>query len=136
MARLDLQGWPTNRWNQEMDISTLLPARERFLQALELHPRSRTAWHRLGLIALRARDFKTASYNLMQAYTLDPGHRGVQKSLGYALAWSGRVTQAAELLSHNPQTRRELQEYVGWWLRLGRADLANYARQTEQLVKD
>jgi predicted Zn-dependent protease len=134
MSRFELQGWPLNRWEQNTDTSGLLSAREWFRKALELHPGNRTARHRLGLIAMRARDFETASLELGQAFALDPGHRGVRKSLGYSLAWSGRVGQAAELLDAIPEARHELLNYIGWWRQLGRLDLAESARQTAELL--
>ena len=90
MARVELDGWPTGKWDDGSNVALLEPAEGLFHQALSFNPNNRTANHRLGLIAMLKRDFPTAISYLEPAYQIDLDHRGIRKSLGYSYLWSGQ----------------------------------------------
>jgi tetratricopeptide (TPR) repeat protein len=135
LAQFELNGWPTNKWNMIPDISLLKPAREQLNRAVELSPNNRTARFRLGLIALQGGQYNEAQAQLSEAYRIDDDHRGIQKNLGYASAWAGNPDQAAQLLAEIPEAEYELNQYVIWWKRLGRFDLASQADKVESILK-
>ena len=129
MAKYELTGWPINKWNMNADVSRLEPARERFQRAVKNNPDNRTACHRLGLIALQEGRYSEAQDQLGEAYRIDNNHRGIQKAYGYASVWAGNYDQAAQLLAEIPEAEYELTQYVIWWKRHGRNDLASQAYQ-------
>ncbi|NIS83028.1 MAG: tetratricopeptide repeat protein [Anaerolineales bacterium] len=129
MAQVELAAWPTGKWNDGRNVTALSPAEDLFNRALQLDPTNRTAHHRLGLIAMLRRDFTSAVSHLERASEQDPGHRGIQKSLGYSYVWSGHLERAADLLRDIPEARDEMQVYRWWWGTQGREDLTAYAAQ-------
>ena len=135
MAQYELTGWPINKWNMNADVSRLEPARARFQRAVKINPNNRTARHRLGLIALQGGQYGEAQDQLGEAYRIDNHHRGIQKAYGYANAWAGNYDQAAQLLAEIPEAEFELTQYVIWWKRHGRIDLASQADQIKDILK-
>ncbi len=129
MARTELAGWPTGEWDDGSNVAALAPAEALFRQVLRLDPDSRTAHHRLGLIAMLRRDFTTAVDHLERAYQADGDHRGIRKVLGYSYVWSGQLDHAAEVLANVPEARDEMAVYVWWWGVQGRNDLAAHAEE-------
>jgi tetratricopeptide (TPR) repeat protein len=135
MAQYELTDWPINEWNKNVDISRLEPASERLQRAVNITPNNRTARHRLGLIALQRGQYDEAQDQLGEAYRIDNNHRGIQKAYGYASAWAGDYDQAVQLLAEIPEAEFELTQYVIWWKRQGRIDLAIQANQTKGILK-
>jgi tetratricopeptide (TPR) repeat protein len=127
MARVELAGFPTGKFDDGSRAAELAPAESLFTKALALDPGNVTANYRLGLAALLRRDFPAAQTSLEKAYSADPGHRGVQKSLGYCYVWLGQLERAGQVLSGIPEARREMEAYVSWWQEQGRPDLARWA---------
>ncbi len=132
MAGLELTGYPTNEWDDNQDTTALAPSAANFRHAIQLDNTNRTAWHRLGLIAMQQRDFATAVAHLRNAYTLDVDHRGIRKSLGYAYVWSDQLHQAIPLLATIPEAAAELDVYTWWWGTKGRDDLSLRASEAHQ----
>ncbi len=127
MARTQLINYPTNEWVTLVDPAPYQDASDRFRTALQANSRNRTAWYRLGMLAMLNQDFRTAATNLEQALELDPDHRGIRKSLGYSYLWSGDPARAAAYLVPLPETVSELDAYAWWWSNQGRPDLAETA---------
>lgn len=127
MARTQLSGYPTNEWPTLVNEAAYEGASYQFRAALQANSRNRTAWYRLGMLAMLDRDFRTATANLEQALELDPAHRGIGKSLGYSYLWSGNQARAAAYLLPLPETLAELDAYAWWWIDQGRPDLAQIA---------
>ena len=134
MARIDLKSWGKGAWDDGRNVSALLPAEYLFTQSLQYDNNNRTAQHRLGLIAMLRRDFPTAVLHLEAAHQIDPNYRGIHKSLGYSYAWSGRLDEAAGLLSSIPEAGEELRIYSWWWWTLGHEDLAKNAISVATLI--
>jgi tetratricopeptide (TPR) repeat protein len=137
MARVQLAGFPTGEFDPGRPSPKIIAAEESFQEILTTDPGNRTAWHRLGLVALQRRDFPQAVKYLESAYELDPQHRGIQKNLGFAYAWNGDSEKAARLLQSFPEARRELRIYAQWWQDQERSDLAMAALATiQKLVQE
>jgi O-antigen ligase len=143
MARVELAGWPTNKWADGRYLPALHSAEQLFIQALEIHPANRTAHYRLGLIAMLRRDFATAIAHLEAAYppSSPPNgederggpyptrHPGVFKALAYAYLWAGQLARAQSLLAEMPEAKHELTVYTSWWRTQERDDLARRSQQ-------
>ena len=125
--RVLLASFPTGDWRTGREAPALIEAEPEFEQALALDPANRTAHFYLGLAAMLRRDYGAAVEHLSAAHAADPNHRGVQKLLGYSLAWLGRYTEAAEMLAGIPEATQEMQVYAWWWGTQGRPDLAEHA---------
>lgn len=134
MARVELQGWPTGRWDDGRNATALAPPVALFERALAHDPANRTAHHRLGLIAMLQREYETAASHLQHAYTQAPDHRGIAKSLGYSYVWLGEYEAAALLLAQVPEAAYELSNYRYWWRENGRDDLARRAEEMETFL--
>jgi len=128
MSKVELVDWPTNRWFEGDDREELRGALRLFQLALNKERKNFTAHYRLGLLAMRRRDFSGASEHLEAAYDQAPDHRGVVKSLGYCYVWMARFEAAAFLLSRIPEARQEMDAYSHWWRQQERNDLASNAR--------
>jgi cytochrome c-type biogenesis protein CcmH/NrfG len=115
MARVELAGYPTNAWTDGSEVAQLSGAETRFAEAVQLDPRNRTAWHRLGLLAMMRRDYGVAADYLHKARELDPAHRGITKALAYSEIWSGQVAEGVRLLATVPEAQSELGVYAWWW---------------------
>jgi hypothetical protein len=122
-----LYGFPTGEWRTGREAAALRAAEPEFEQALALDPHNRTAHFYLGLAAMLRRDYATAVEQLSAAHATDPDHRGVQKALGYSLAWQGQFAEAAAMLQGIPEARSEMEIYAWWWGTQGRPDLADDA---------
>jgi tetratricopeptide (TPR) repeat protein len=133
MARVELAGWHDEAIN-EFGAQGLDPAAAWFHQALGWNPGNRTAHHRLGLIALRQRDFQTAAAHLQAAHRSDVEHRGVRKVLGYTYVWLGQLDRARTLLASIPEAETDMGVYAWWWGTQGRDDLASQAEQMANLL--
>jgi tetratricopeptide (TPR) repeat protein len=116
-------------WDDGRSLADLEPVQAQAAAALALDPENGTALYRAGLLAMLGRDYGTAVSYLERANEQMPGHRGVQKNLGYSYLWLGDVEKAALLLAEFPEVGRELEAYVDWWGRNGRADLAQRAEE-------
>ncbi|MFV2044822.1 MAG: O-antigen ligase family protein [Anaerolineales bacterium] len=134
MAKVELADWPTNQWKGASSSAELAPAKSQFDTALGLDPKNRTAHHRLGVIAMAGQDFPTAVFHLEMAYAQDEDHRGIRKSLGYSLAWSGEFDRALSLLAEIPEAKNEMSVYEWWWGTQGREDLASNAQSVSELL--
>ncbi|GAB4263842.1 MAG: hypothetical protein Kow0080_02510 [Candidatus Promineifilaceae bacterium] len=129
MAKIELQNWPTNQWDDGSQVELLEPAAITLQNALALNPTDRTANHRLGLIAMLKRDYNSAANHLEIARQQDPSHLGINKALGYSYLWQGDYNNALVFLTHFPEVSYELANYVNWWRRNGRDDLAQHAAE-------
>ena len=132
MAKIELVGFPTNAWDTGQHLEELAPAEANFQQALRYNPANRTAYHRLGLIEMMRKDFPQAVSYLESAYQVDPDHRGIIKSLGYAYAWTGQFDKALPLLAQISEAQQELETYQWWWGTLNRPDLSIMAEKMTQ----
>lgn len=130
MARAELDDYPSGEWETGPETTgELAAASAHFSSALAIEPGNRTAWHRLGLIALKAQDFEKAKNDLYNAYLLDRNHRGIRKSLGYATLWAGDPSRSVSLLVEIPEAADELTNYIDWWQAQGRDDLSRSAEE-------
>lgn len=129
MAQVELDGYPRNEWSDGQEVPLLAGAAQQFERALSLDAGNRTAWHRLGLIALLAGDYDRAKETLTKAYLIDNTHRGIRKALGYATTWAGNPAQGARLLAAMPEAPGELSIYSWWWGTQGREDLGRHAAE-------
>jgi O-antigen ligase len=127
MARIELAFFPTDKWDDGAQVDQLKPAADEFERALLANSRDRTAHHRLGQIAMLNRDFDLAVSHLEAARREDPSHPGIRKLLAYNYLWTGRFTDAYNLMLAIPEARYEMGNYVWWWRGLGRADLSEKA---------
>lgn len=132
MARVELSDYPSGEWADGRRAAELDGAAGRFERALALDPNNRTAWHRLGLIALLERDFDRAAGALSTAHQIDPDHRGIVKALGYSLVWAGDAPGALSYLRAVPEAAGELGAYTSWWSAQGRDDLSRQATEAAQ----
>jgi tetratricopeptide (TPR) repeat protein len=136
MARVQLAGFPTGRWEESQDLQALAPAEKLFDRALQFDPQDRTAHYRLGLIAMLRYDFDEAAAHLELAHLASPSHRGIRKSLGYSYVWSGDYGRAEPLLSQLSEVHKELDVYTWWWQAHGQDELAALALQAHQHLKN
>lgn len=132
LARAELVGWPTNQWDRGGDLARFEEATALLEKSLAIDPKNRTANHRLGLIAMVAREYETAAAPLENAVMVTPEYRGIVKSLGYTYAWQGDYDQAVVYLSDIPESQVEMSIYSNWWQRQNRPDLA--AKATEMVT--
>jgi O-antigen ligase len=98
-------------------------------RALEINGQQPMAHWRLGLIALNRDKFPTAIPHLEMARSALPGHRGIQKALGYAYLWDGQIEKAAGELRPLEEVPQELGTWSWWRGEQGQDELAAYARQ-------
>jgi O-antigen ligase len=135
MAKWDLAGWPQNQWDANPEVGRLDSPQQQFVKAISHNPNQRTAWHRSGLIAVQAREFDAAQEELERAFQIDPGHRGIRKSLGYVYAWNGELARAASLLEGIAEARDEMEVYTWWWKDNQQPELADRASNLAQMLK-
>jgi len=128
MARVELAGFPTGKWDDGSRNELLAPAERYFEIALKLDEGNLTARHRLGLIAKTRGDFQAAVALPAGAYVDAPTHRGIRKALGFSYVWSGDFYKASLLFKDLPETKRELENYIDWWARHERQDLSDQAK--------
>lgn len=136
LARAELVGWPTGQWDAGQDLDRFAEASALLEQSLTLNPDNRTAHHRLGLIAMVARDYETAVAHLQRANAQAANHRGIRKSLGYSYVWLGQYEPAVEYLAKLPETRREITYYAGWWQRQNQPNLAAQAHEMAVILEE
>ncbi|MFZ1401256.1 MAG: O-antigen ligase family protein [Candidatus Promineifilaceae bacterium] len=136
LARVELVGWPTNRWNTGGYLGRYEPAVAQFEQALALNPANRTAHHRLGLLAMLAQDYDTAVAHLQAAHAVTPEFRGLVKSLGYSYVWQGAYEPGAALLATIPEAKVEMTVYTSWWQEQARPDLASHATNMVAILEN
>jgi O-antigen ligase len=136
MARVELAGFPTGKWAEPDLIPAIIVAEPALLASLEADPANRTANHRLGLLAMARRDFSSAVAYLEAAHVQSPGHRGINKVLGYSYVWLAEFEKARIILKDISEAGRELDVYVWWWETQGRSDLSANAFQMSNLLAD
>ena len=136
MARFELKNWPLNEWNSSTDVSLLKATLNTFNKSLTFNPHQRTALHRRGLIAMQKRDFETAQVELAKAHAIDPQHRGIRKSLGYAYVWEGKLDKSKNLLIEIQEAEYEMGVYSWWWGQQNRGDLAQRAGDMEGILHE
>jgi tetratricopeptide (TPR) repeat protein len=124
MAKYELVDFPTGEWDERQDLELLRPSYDYFAQSIELNPLNFTSQHRMGLLAMRGRDFKAAVSHLEVAYSVDPEHRGLRKVLGYAYIWTGQFEKSVPLMIDIPWIKDEFRSYRKWWQAHGRGDLS------------
>lgn len=134
MDRVELANYPSGEWSDGSEAVDLGVAVSQFNRALLYDQDNRTAWHRLGLVAMLDREFKDATDSLNHAYLLNRQHRGVRKSLAYARLWAGDLEQAMPLLQEVPDAELELANYVEWWKSQGRPDLSERAEAARNIL--
>ena len=105
-----------------------------YRRALEIDRAQPVAHWRLGLIALNGGQFSQAVAHLEIARSALPGHRGVQKALGYAYLWDGQVERAEPLLAPLSEVPGELESWSWWYGRQGQEQLSEYARELLALL--
>jgi hypothetical protein len=101
---------------------------------MKADPANPTANHRLGLIAMYRRDFRSAVGFLETAHDQSPGHRGVTKALGLCHVWLGQFDKAQATLEAIPEAGHELGVYSWWWQIHGRGDLTEYASAMQSIL--
>lgn len=135
MARYELAEFPADDWNKRQDLELLRPSYDYFTRSIELNPLNFTAQYRMGLIAMRGRNFDAAVSHLEVAYTLDPEHPGLQKVLGYAYVWTAQFEKALPLMIDVPLIKGELRDYRTSWQEQGRGDLSTRSDRMLELIK-
>jgi tetratricopeptide (TPR) repeat protein len=98
-------------------------------KAVDANSQHPAANWRLGLMALNADDFDPAVEHLEIAWKAMPGHRGVQKALGLAYLWQGRIELAQEKLAPLEEMVQELDTWSWWRGEQGQDDLSAYAKE-------
>lgn len=136
MARVELAGYPSGEWSDGREAAALDSAKSQFNRALLYNRDNRTAWHRLGLIAMLNREYETATDMLYNAYLLDRGHRGIRKLLAFAYVWAGDLERALPLLLEIPEAEQELANYTGWWKGQGYPDYSERAEAARAVLAD
>lgn len=136
LARAELEGWPTNQWDNGEDLARFDSAIAYFERALTIDPQNQTANHRLGVISLVKRDFGTAVTHLEQAHQQKQNYRGIVKSLGYGYVWLDEFDLAVETLLAIPEARNEMNIYSSWWERQNRPDLASKASEMVTILEN
>lgn len=131
MARVELAGWPEERWDRTYDPLKFEKARLWFEDSLALDPANPAALYRLGLLAYQEDDLDLATARLEQAFVERAMPRGPTKILGYLYTWQGEFGRAGALLVRIPEARYELGIYSWWWGTQGRDDLARNASDME-----
>lgn len=134
MAKVELAGFPTNRWAEASIVEKLQDAEASFLASVEADPSNRTANHRLGLISMLRRDFASGCAYLEAARVQSPDHRGIVKSLGYCYVWIDDLKTARSFLTTIPEASDELDAYIGWWKKQGQSQLAWNAVELASLL--
>ena len=86
------------------------------------------------LIATQKRDFEMAQVELAKANIVDPEHRGIRKSLGYAYVWGGELDKPKYLLWDIREAENEMGVYSWWWGEQDRGDLAQQAKAMEGIL--
>ncbi len=135
MSRVELAGYPANKWNDGGRINEMQPAKMLFIRSLDYDDKNWIANYHLGLIEMVERDFSSAANYLAQAYQQQPWHRGVIKNLGYSYAWLGEMEKASLYLQSIPEAKSELDVYVWWWDTQGRQDLSANANVLASRLK-
>ncbi len=135
MARAELADWPAGVIAVGRPIDRGGSVQRLLEAALRLDRSNRTACYRLGILALNRGDFAQAVASLEVAHQLDPDHRGVQKTLGYALVWSGDLERAMPLLREIPEAESELAFYASWWRTRGSPIQADRSSRMERLLR-
>jgi hypothetical protein len=135
MAKVDLAGFPADKWDEGAHIGELQSAEMLFNRSLAYNASNRIANHRLGLIKMSERDFNSATTYLENAYRQEPSHRGLIKNLGYSYAWLGDINKSHSYLEKIPETKSEMDAYVWWWDTQGRHDLSTNAIQLASTIK-
>jgi tetratricopeptide (TPR) repeat protein len=136
LARVELIGWPTNRWDTGTELERFDKAANLFERALTVDAHNRTANQRKGMIAMVGRDYETAVIYLEQAEAVSSTHRGIAKSLGYSYVWRSQFDEAVQTLAHISESRSEMAIYSGWWQRQNRPDLAAKAREIVAILEN
>ncbi len=95
MARTQLVNYPTNEWVTLADSTPYRDASDHFRAALQANSHNRTAWYRLGMLAMLNQDFRTAAANLEQAIRTRPESSRHPQEFGVQLS-----------LVRQPDTRR------------------------------
>jgi putative inorganic carbon (HCO3(-)) transporter len=114
---------------------TLDQAARYYRRALEIDGKQPVAHWRLGLIELNADRFPQAIEHLEITRSTLPGHRGVQKALGFAYLWDGQLDRAEGLLRPLNEVPQELGTWSWWRGEQGQDQLAIYARQLESRLR-
>jgi hypothetical protein len=141
MARVELEGYPTGKWDAErtqavIESNAVRSARIAFDRSLKINPNNATAHYRLGLIAVGEGDFAAAVLQLEHGYRAAPGHPGIRKVLGYCYTWNGAPEQALELLTQVPEARNEMEVYHWWWGEQDRDELARLSGEMAERLKE
>jgi tetratricopeptide (TPR) repeat protein len=123
MAKYELADFPIGEWDERQELEPLRPAYDFFIQSIEQNPLNFTAQHRMGLIAMRVRDFDAAVSHLERASMVDPEHRGLRKVLGYSYVWNGQFEKAVPLMVNIPLIKGEFRSYRSLWKEQERGDL-------------
>ena len=108
MAQVELEDWPTDKWDDGSDASKLQVSEPFFQNSLAATATNRTANHRLGLIAMLWKNFDGAVTHLEAARQVDDSHPGIRKALAYSYVWSGNSAEAQDLLIHIPEAEQEI----------------------------
>lgn len=136
MARVELAGYPANKWDEGERVVDQQPAKLLFDRSLAYDAGNRIANHRLGLLKMSERDFDSAAMYLAEAYRMESSHRGVIKNLGYSYAWLGEMDKARLYLEQIPEAGSELKVYIWWWNTQGRQDLSVNAERLVTSMKN
>lgn len=135
MARVQLAGWQAGQINQNLDAVAPPDAAARFEQTLALYPANLTALYRLGMISYQRRDYPAASEYLEAVFVQQSAHHGVRKVSSYALAWQGRLDEAAERLAGVSEAQSEMVTFTWWWGTQNRPDLVDAATKLAEMLK-
>ncbi len=99
---------------------------------------SAAALKQRGMLAFDAQEFEGAARLLAPAFAQRPADQSLRKALGYALLWTGRVGEAAQLLAgltYADEVREELTVWPVAWRERGREDLARLAERAAVLMR-
>jgi O-antigen ligase len=135
LARLQLRDWPEHLVEGDELFAQTATAEAALNQAIKKDATNFTAHYHLGLLAFYANDFETAAQHLQAAYTSNPHHRGIRKSLGYTYVWLNQLDQAEILLPPIAEAAGEMGTYAWWWGTQNETDLAARAAEMAQRLE-
>jgi O-antigen ligase len=135
MARVELADFPSGKWEDSRILPSLARAETFFEKSIRIQPDNSTASYRLGLIEALRSHFPEAVAHLEMASKRAPGHRGIQKVLGYNYTWAGQLERAEQSLAAIHEAGEEMAAYAWWWETMGRKDIAQFALGMAERLK-
>ena len=111
--------WPIQDLVRRDHVVGLLPAVNRYQNALRYDADNVTAHRRLGQIALSMAEYDVALAHLQAAHAAAPNQRVVRRLLGEAYAANGQMDRALAMWQSVPMLSEQLEERQWWYSEYG-----------------